>query len=86
MSIPELKKALCVIPHSTDPLGKINFRINDNTGKVFAYADTTNGQVKIKVQQALDPALPVRFLYEPDKFDEGCITNVKESKPDLFSL
>jgi hypothetical protein len=87
LAIPDYKKHIKALPHVEDPLGKINFRINNNTGKMFAYCDTQDGQIKIKVQQALDPKLPVRYMYSPEElFSEGCIINVKESEPDLFSI
>ena len=56
---------------------------NPNTGKLFASGD---GRVNIKIEQAIDKTLPIRFMHEPDKFNEGCIVNVTPSSAPLFSL
>lgn len=56
---------------------------NPHTGKLFASGD---GRVNVKIEQKLDNTLPIRFMYEPEKFNEGCIVNVTPSSTPLFSL
>jgi hypothetical protein len=54
-------------------IDKIDVVSNPAKGTTFAiHAKGTS-----KVQQDLNPALPVRYMYEEDKFTDGCIVNVK---------
>lgn len=46
---------------------------NPSTNKVFMLANNK----PYKVQQDINPNLPIRFMYEEGKFDDGCLTNVK---------
>ena len=56
---------------------------NPNTGKLFA----ETGKGKFKVQASLDTALPVKFMYDSEEtFNEGCITNVKETNNVICEL
>ena len=83
LSIPELKVKLGLLPDT-----KLDFVVNPNTSKLFAVGNTATGQVKVKTEQSLDPNKPVRFMYEPGSFDEGCIVNVVPIvlNPPKFSL
>ena len=55
------------------PTSPISIVRNPTTNKVFANTEVGN----FKAQQNLDPAKPIRFMYEDDeKINEGCIANV----------
>ena len=64
----------------------INIVTSPKTNKLFAQTDTTP-VANYKVEQAIDLALPVNFMYETEeKFSEGCISNVKETNPPIAVL
>jgi hypothetical protein len=87
LSIPELKIKLELAPLPDAPSGRLDFVVNPNTNKLFAVGITKTGsQVKVKTEQAIDPSLPVKFMYSPDAFDEGCIVNVTPVSAPKFSL
>jgi len=52
---------------------KVDIVFNPASGKTFG----THAKGTVKVQQDLNPTLPIRYMYEIDKFSDGCITNVK---------
>ena len=52
---------------------KIDIQHNPASGKIFG----THSKGTTKVQQDLNPALPIRYMYEEGNFQDGCIVNVK---------
>ena len=52
---------------------KVDIVANAAKGTVFGI----HSKGTVKVQQDLNPALPIRYMHEEDKFDDGCIVNVK---------
>ena len=52
---------------------KIDIAHNPATGKTFGI----HAHGTIKVQQDLNPALPIRFMYEGEDLSSWCIINTK---------
>jgi hypothetical protein len=52
---------------------KVDIAFNQASGKTFGI----HSKGTVKVQQDLNPALPIRYMHEVDKFEDGCIINVK---------
>lgn len=67
MTIPDFKAKLGI--------GTISVIKSPKSGKLFAETKAGN----YKVQQNIDPTKPMRYMYEEDTFDAGCIVNVSEA-------
>ena len=52
---------------------KVDVSFNPASGKTFGI----HSKGTVKVQQDLNPTLPLRYMYEEGKFSDGCIVNVK---------
>jgi hypothetical protein len=58
---------------------------NPNTGKLFGSTDKAG--YNVKVEQAIDQSLPIRFMYESEaKINEGCLVNVTPKTTPKFVL
>ncbi len=79
IEMSQLKEQLSVI--------SIEIKQSPKTQKLFAVTYQGDKELCLKVQQDIDFAKPVKFLYDDTKgLLDGCIVNVSSSAPPLASF